>query len=235
MSDEGKEIALTEKESVGHTLVDKGLAIMRQRYGTGAGDGETPRIYHNTLHVSDVLRAAELISDLAIKKGRMLPGEEGLAKIAVAYHDTEQQRGSGIDEEVSAQEAAAAMAAEKVFSREEIEKVILMILATRIFFDKKGVMRQRITGNYLSKMMADADLSTLGASPELCWDRAIRLLKEFKRTESLSEDDIQVFAAEQAIFIQDHPFHTEEARLLFPNARENIRFCLKKANGGLAV
>lgn len=235
MSDEGKEISAEEKEQAGLKLVERGLTIMRQKYGTGVGDGETPLAYHNVTHAKDVLGAVNLISVLAIKNGKMLPEEEILAKIAAGWHDTEQRQGSGIDEEVSVQEAAAAMAAEKVFLDEEIGKVRSMILATRVFFGKERVMKQRTTESYLSKMMADADLSTLGASPELCWDRAIRLLKEFKRTESLSEDDIQVFAVEQAIFIQDHPFHTEEARSLFPNAGENIRFCLKKANGGLAV
>jgi len=214
----------------GLSLVDRGLAIMRKKYGTGVGDGETPLAYHNAVHVEDVLWAVKLMCNLAIKKGKMSPEEKILALIAAAYHDVEQRQSLGTNEEISAQEAAEAMAAEEVFSAEEIEKVRSMILATRVFFDQEGVMRQMITDDYLSQMMADADLSTLGASAELCWDRAIRILKELRNAERLSEDDIREFAAEQALFIESHPFHTPEARLLFPNARKNIQFCLEKSN-----
>lgn len=236
MSDEGKEISVKEKEFAGLSLVDKGLAVMRKRYGTGVGDGETSLAYHNEdVHIKDVLRAVGLMSDLAIKKGKMLPEEKILALIAGAYHDVEQQQGSGTNEEASAQEAAKAMAAAEVFSAEEIGKVRSMILVTRVFFDQEGIMKQMITDDYLSKVMADADLWTLGASTELFWDRTIRILKEFKNTERLSKDDVQEFAAEQVLFIQSHPFHTEEARLLFPNARKNIEFCLEKSNVVLAV
>jgi len=230
MSDEGKEISVEEKDLAGLSLVDRGLAIMREKYGTGVGDGETPLPYHNAVHVEDVLWAVRLMCDLAIKKGKMSPEEKILALIAAAYHDVEQRQSSWVNEEMSAQEAAAAMAAEKVFSAEEIEKVRSMILATKVFFDQEGVMRQMITDDYLSQMMADADLSTLGASADLCWNRTIRILKELKNAVSLSEDDIREFAAEQALFIQSHPFHTPEARLLFPNAGKNIEFCWKKSN-----
>lgn len=235
MSDEGKEISVGKKELAGLSLVDRGLAEMRKKYGTGVGDGETPLASHNGIHTADVLRAVELISDLAIKKGKMSPVERVLAKIAAVYHDIEQRQGSGTNEEASAQEAVEAMVAAEVFSDEEIGKVRSMILATRVFFDQEGVMKQMITEDYLSKVMADADLWTLGAPSEVFWDRTVRLLKEFKRAKTLSGDDIQEFAAEQALFIQSHPFHTEEARLLFPNAGNNIKFCLEKSKVVLAI
>jgi len=214
-----------------HQLVDEGLAIMRRRYGTGVGDGKTPLAYHNAVHTEDVFKAVEQISQLAVRGGKISTDQAMLVLVAAACHDIEQSLGRDENERVSAEETAKMMVAKNVFTEREINEVKKLILATRIYFDEKRVMGQRVVlDDYLTLIIADADLSTIGAPGELYWDRTLRLLREIKKVDSLSETEIREFAKGQVAFIRDHQFYTEEARFVFSNREENMKYAVSLWN-----
>lgn len=81
-----------------------------------------------------------------------------------------------------------------------------------------------VPDDYLTLIITDADLSTVGAPVELYWDRTLRLLREIKKEDSLSGADIREFAKGQVAFVRDHQFYTEEARHAFPNREENMKY-----------
>jgi len=210
-----------KREKGTEKLINYALSEIEKKYGTGEGDGQSPRRYHNKKHTQDVIDASVKIAQLALKKGKIKPSDIPLIQIAASFHDIEQDLGSGLNEQESARKAEEQMRKEG-FSDEEIEKVREMIMATRVSYDE-GTMRQFATECYLTQIITDADLSSLGKPYALYWDRARRLLEETKGTNNPSEEDITVFMQGQIAFLQNHRFYTEEARVLFPHKKDNIR------------
>lgn len=203
-------------------LINYALFEIEKKYGTGEGDGQSPRRYHNKVHAQNVIDAAGKIAQLAVKKGKIKNTDTPLIKIAPAFHDIEQDLGSGLNEEESARKAEEQMRKTGFYSDEEIRKVREMIMATRVHYDEGG-MSQFATENYMTQIIADADLSNLGNPYELYWDRARRLLEEVKNTRKPSGEDIKSFMRGQISFLQSHRFYTEEARALFPYKKDNIK------------
>lgn len=179
--------------------------------------------YHNLVHTKNVVSSARKIAERAIENGTIEDNAGVLAEIAAAFHDVEQRRGSGVNEEESVRLAQNEMTKENVFSSRDAEKVKNMILATIVSF-AGGNMKQSATDDYLTKILADADLSSLGQPPEVYWASAQSLLKEIKNTDAPTLKDQLDWARGQIIFLSNHEFYTDEAKELFPHKEENIEF-----------
>lgn len=217
---------LERKEKI-EQLIEFALSEVKRKYGTGEGDGENPKYYHNYVHGADAVNAAKKIARLAFENGKISEEDVDLGAIAAAFHDIEQELGSGLNEEASAKIAEEKMREASIFSQEIIEKVKEMILATKVYFED-GVMRQSASEDFFTKIMADADLSALGDAPEIYWDRAVRLLKEIKNSDHLTKEDLADFAKSQGKFLSDRAYYTEEAAQAFPHLKDNIEYSRKK-------
>lgn len=216
-----------EKEIITEELVNFALSEVERKYGTGKGDGLTPLDYHNLPHSQDSHQAGEKIAKLAARNGKISPDDVGLVKIAAASHDIEQGLNGEGKEEESARIIEVKMREKSVYTEEDIEKVKKMILATATHVEN-GAMKQSATDDYLTQIMADADLAYLGGDSETYYQRAESLLKEIKRTDNPTSEDKLAFMKSQPAFLAKHSFYTEEARQLFPNKQVNIAFVQAK-------
>lgn len=211
------------KKEIAQTLVNYALLEVERKHGKGQGDGENPKSYHNRVHAQDVLDASRQITKRSLTAGKVETSDIPLVEIAAAFHDIEQDMDGGLNETESARLAEIEMRKNGIFNEEDIQKVRRMILATIIHFDD-GIMKQSATEEFLTQVIADADLSHLGREPNIYWSRAMGLLKEIKGTNDLSKEDTITFAEGQPTFLTNHQFYTEEARRLFAHKQENITF-----------
>jgi len=212
-----------EKRKAALEVINGAFALVEKKYGTGIGDGESPKFYHNLNHTKSAVEAVRKIAELAFENGNLVASEVVLAEIAAAGHDIEQDLGSGENEKESARETAIDMESTHEFAIPEVEKVERMISATKVSFEG-GVMKQSATEEYLTQIIADADLSALGQPPEKYWAAAQALLKEMKNTETPSLEDELAWARGQVPFLSNHQFYTDEAKKLFPHKEANIAF-----------
>jgi len=188
------------------------LQKIEEKYGTGKGDGITPKAYHNRRHTEAVIKAAKKIARLAWKNNKIYKKDIGLIEVAAAFHDIVQDLGSGTNEEKSAKEAEKWMRNFGGFTDREIDEVREMILATRT--EKVGGrLIQSATNNYLSQILADADLAHFGSKSEvyLVWLR--KFMKEQKK---------EMLPGSQKEILKKHQYYTEEAKLLYPYTKKNI-------------
>lgn len=216
-----EELTVHEREAEAVLLVEGAFEEMRRKYGFG---GEDPKPYHNDEHARDVTEAGIQIADMALKAGRIEADGRALVPLSTSCHDIEQNLGSGYNEIACAEYAEERMKAAGIYSAEDIAKVKKMIRATEVYF-VDGVLRQCVdTSDYLSKIMADADLASSGKSPAIYWDRALRLLREQSGLAEVPAETVAHFAVAQQTFLRGHFFFTEEAAALFPHKQENIEF-----------
>lgn len=218
-----EETGTQERRKAALEVIEGALALVEKKYGTGIGDGENPKFYHNLEHTKNAVDAARMIAELAYENGNIIASEVVLTEMAAAGHDLEQDLGSGDNEKESARETALSMEATHEFSIPDVEKVEKMIIATKVSFEG-GAMKQGATEDYLTQIIADADLSALGQPPQKYWDTARALLKEMKNTDTPSLEDQLAWARGQISFLSNHQFYTEEARTLFPHKEANIAF-----------
>jgi len=191
------------------------------RYGSGSGNCLP---YHNELHFYDVCSAAGQIADRVIVQGRKLgPAEKQLIQLGAACHDVVQGLGSGPSEAASADFGCEAMAKQGCFSSIEIDTVRMLVLSTQVSMDN-GIIRQYTEDNYLSQIVADADLASLGRETLDYWDRATALHREFCPDVELLGNNLANFAIGQLVVLNNHSFYTPEAAELFPYKSENIAF-----------
>ena len=216
-----------ERKKAVDKLVEYALAEVERKYGTGKGDGERPKAYHNLIHTGDVLNAAKLIFARALERGLVTEDDLNLVEIAAGYHDIDQDQERNDREEKSAQIAEVEMRKTRLFSEEDIEKVRTMIRGTKIYFEGE-MMKQSATEDVLSRIISDADLSTLGQEFEIFWERSRNLLREMKGKDDISHEEEQAFVEEQINFLRHHDFYTDEANELFNRKAENIKLLLEK-------
>lgn len=217
----------SERRTATKELVSFALSEVERKYGKSQGDGLTPLKYHNLVHSQDVFWAGQQLADLAVKNGKISQDDVDLVEIAGASHDIEQSLGGGANELESARIIEEKMRKTQVFTEDDIGKVRKMILATTVYF-KDGVMKQSATDDYLTQIVADADLAHLGRESEIYWDRAESLLKEMKKTDNPSPEDKLAFIKSQPNFLKNHKFYTQEAKTLFPHKQTNIAFVQTK-------
>lgn len=208
-------------ERVVNSLINFALVEVQRRYGAAGVEGETTKLYHNLEYTIEVVKAAELIAELALRDGRIEDGDIPIIKIAAGFHDIEQNLGAGVNEEVSAAMAAERMKESGVFGSEEVHRVVSMIRATKTSWSEEGMM-QSVTGDYLTQIIADADLSSLGRV-EGYKERALRLMCEISGSSNPSDEQKARFVDSQRLLLSTHEFYTEEARKLFPHQKENLK------------
>jgi len=212
---------ISEERKIVDGIVGAALSKVEEKYGTGKGDGILPKKYHNRPHSEEVLDAARKIAERFLKEGKISEKDIPLVEIAASFHDIEQDLGAGQNEIESARLAEEAMREAGIFSEEDIVKVRDMILVTIVSFEG-GVMRQSAVEEYLTRIIADADLSSLGKSFEQYWERALALLQEIQGTDIPSKEAETAFTERQVGLLTNHRFYTEEAEVLFPNQKENL-------------
>lgn len=211
-----------ERQIAAEDLVRFALTEVGRKYGKGQGDGVIPLAYHNYNHSFDVVSAGEAIAISAANNGKISNDDIVLVKIAASFHDIEQELGGGLNEEASAKIAEERMKNGGVFNEEDIVKVRRMIMATVVHFEQG--LKQSATDDYLTQIIADADLASLGQEPEVYWRKAESLLREFKKTNFPSRDDLREFLETQGGFLENHNFYTPEAKQLFSYKEDNIEF-----------
>lgn len=215
--------AMENRKTAAREVVAFALREVAQKYGAEDTRVEGHKFYHNLEHAKNVLDSAKKLAERAIENGNIAGADDVLIEISAVFHDIEQGLGSSANEEESTRRALEEMSKTKVFSPQDAEKVRKMILSTKVSFEG-GVMKQSATDDYLTKIIADADLSSLGQAPEIYWKSAQSLLNEIKNTDSPSLEDQLAWAEGQIAFLSNHEFYTNEAKELFPHKEENIEF-----------
>jgi predicted metal-dependent HD superfamily phosphohydrolase len=190
-------------------------------------NGISPHAYHNGRHSLDVEQAAVAIGIRAVANGKITHKSTTLLEIAPPFHDIEQGLGSGANEIESADIAVEQMEDTGAFEVWEIEAVNQMILSTITTF-VDGVMKQSADAEglddemvYLCRIMADADLATLGAPWETYWNRVEGLQLELLGEDPTAEAR-RTFLEGQLRLLQNHVFFTDEARELYPYQADHI-------------
>lgn len=209
------------REQAVKLLVRKGLSLVDLRYGNY---GSAPKAYHNVAHTISVIDATEEICDLAIDRGKIKAGFKDHLAVAAAFHDVVQDHGQE-NEVLSAEEAAKEMLEIGHFNEIDIRTVQNAITATQLVKDNGNVVQMAVEG-YLTRIVADADLASLGGNSETYLTNLFNLYEELSQTAEVGS--IYKFIREQALnFNANHSFLTEEANVLFPCKQVNINFALE--------
>jgi uncharacterized protein len=153
--------------------------------------------YHNAWHTEhDVLPAARHLGQLA----GLAPSDQGLLEVSAAYHDIGHIHISYGHEAISIKIMAEVLP-RFGFSSRDIERIALLIMATR--------MPQSPT-NELEQLLADADLDGLGRTDFL--DTSKALWKE-RASLGVSHSWAQWLDVQHR-FLQSHRYFTDVARTL---------------------
>lgn len=161
--------------------------------------------YHNTQHTSSVLR------DLKVMMAyyELNRQERRLLKTAALFHDL-----AFIKSHINHEEESAKIAEKELpqygFTKEEVEAIKGMIMATRIPQSPK---------NFLEELLCDADLFYLGG--DNYFEIAAGLKKEWENVNLISGE--RAWLATQLKFLKNHNYHTSYAQLfLAPGKRKVI-------------
>lgn len=140
------------------------LANVNRRYGSNSGPGLNWLLYHNESHSRHVRDTARSLAQELASSGLVDPEDVDLVEIAGAFHDHEQDLGSGPNERASADAAVAAMRGHpEFFTPRDIQRVESMILATTVNIENGSLKQAASKADLLQACLADADLSTLAA------------------------------------------------------------------------
>lgn len=217
----------TEKEASIQKLVIEGIAEIDKKYGS---DGSHYLPYHNTEHAHDVMKAAVAIGKKAFLAGKITSDDVGLLELAACYHDVEHGLSGNKNEYASIDTLVKKMQAHRIFTKQDIAKVTAMIAATIVQPSKAGIV-QSATNNYLTQILADADLSAFGKLFDVFWDRSNKYLHERlgKKFDTLSTVEKVAFIADQIKTLQNHTYYTHEAENIYCHKRENCEELAKMA------
>jgi predicted metal-dependent HD superfamily phosphohydrolase len=208
-------------EMITHTLADQAFKVIEAKYGP---NGQNPKSYHNVEHSrDDVVGSLNALADLAIARGRISSRDKALLIIGGAFHDIEQDLGSGLNEAASTRVAHAAMRTVDIFTPLDEAIVEQVIMSTVVRFENGIMLQSAPKGNLLAELMADADLSPLGRDAQTYWDRSARVFTELSGHESTTENQV-AFLENQIRLLQNHRFYTPEANELFPHQEENLEY-----------
>jgi uncharacterized protein len=153
--------------------------------------------YHNAWHTEcDVLPAAVQLARLS----DLPEADLQLLRVAAAYHDIGFIT-THLEHERRSAELAAQVLPRYGFTAEELERIVGMIMATRL------PQRPR---NLAEQIMADADLDVLGRADFLARHRALR--QELAALGQPMTD--QQWLAAQSRFLQQHSYFTPAAQSL---------------------
>jgi predicted metal-dependent HD superfamily phosphohydrolase len=208
-------------ESVGWVISSYAIDDITLRYGK---HGKNPKAHNNEAHTEQVLDSAARLAELAIANGNLDERDKALIIIAAAYHAYEQELGKGFNESASAKAAQASMRETGIFSPPEIISVGGMIMATQLRVDD-GKLHQAVPPNhYGAKIVADADLSSVGMRRDIFWDNSVAVFNEF-RPQGVEQCIGQLsFMDSHVCMLRSHTFHTVEAQSIFTGKDANLEF-----------
>jgi predicted metal-dependent HD superfamily phosphohydrolase len=209
------------RERAVKALIARGVETVIKRYGPGSPD---PMPYHGPEHTLMVITSAGRLADAALAAGKITREQHDLLMIAAAFHDVVQDQGAD-NELLSAELAARYMNMLGLFSEQEIDEVQIIISATRVksVADSK-IVQSAIENDYLTMLMADADLSSFGLPKYQYWDSARRFFDETHPGAELEGQALQTFIKDQLQIVGNHRYYTDEARHLFHCQPENLEF-----------
>lgn len=177
--------------------------------------GETPKAYHNATHAINVARVAARIAILMGKP-------EGFVNdvvVAGMFHDDIQSHGHGEDERKSAENAIKALRGYSYFTGKHKQRIYDAIMATNIDLDTFEQQAECEAG----RVVADADLSGIGAEPRLHRLFSDKLFREFHPGAETSGETMYKFLGTSIVMLESHDFYTEAATLLLPNREVNLQ------------
>lgn len=197
-------------------LIEQGLEHIRESYGPRSA---YPQAYHNAEHAEDVMNATKLIAAEAAIQDKIPTNYVDLLVLAACYHDAVHKHpaNDGQDETASAQMIADKMHATGAFAEEHIAIVGTAIMATRWRIDSNTI-RQAVSDDYTTLILADADLASVGRPFDTFWDRSLKLKQEQGNTQSDPD-----YIAAQLTFLRNYRFLTPEAEEHFPHRAANIQ------------
>jgi|GEM_PF-3987407 len=210
------------RERAVRALISRGLNTVNRCYGP---DSPNPKPYHGPEHTLMVVTSAGLLADAAVAAGKITHDQHDALMIAAAYHDAVHEDDQD-SEELSAELAVRHMnLVLGILSQTDINQVKRAIAATRV----KAVANHRIEqsaspDDYLTMLMADADLSSFGLPKAQYWDTARRFFAETNPGIELAGQALQAFIRHQIKRITHHKYMTEEGRHLFHCQQENVEF-----------
>ncbi|MCX6792839.1 MAG: hypothetical protein NTY12_02340 [Candidatus Falkowbacteria bacterium] len=225
--------------------------LILQKYGmNNYGSGEYPLEFHNFDHSVTVSAAADLIYMEALKRGKLHKYDLIYLRLACNGHDIEQNaknengratwaskeilKRHDIEESLVSNELISAlltremMMAKKAFSEHEICLVENLILATRPYFEDGKFCQTAKNGTYLEKVIADADLAHLGFCTRSFEASFKRYIDESYKNKPKPKS--WILFNEEADFLEDHEYLTDEAKEIFNNKQANLEFCRNKIN-----
>ncbi|HCQ31751.1 TPA: hypothetical protein DIU27_05260 [Candidatus Collierbacteria bacterium] len=203
-------------------VLGQGLREVERRNGKVSG-----RFYHGFKHSSMVVEA---VLTLALRAGLSIE-TRNLVVIAAAWHDVEQSLGSGKNEEESGRQASEFMG-KNGYSEMEM-RVVQSLISGTVCTWTDGVMHQQAENmDYVAKLLADADLCSLGASHEDFAEMSLRLMAELakKPISTLTREELLGGWKNQVRFMTGRKFLTAEANVLMGKQfLENLEYAKKMA------
>ncbi len=208
-------------------LVQKGIDT------TAALNDPTIRYYHNGPHAQMVHDYYVLIAQLALKNKQITFDDFQVGRGAASYHDVVQGKGGGTNERLSADELQEAMLWYEIFNAWHIFTGRQSVIGTTVFFDAQGVMHQQAENIdlYTAKLVADADLGSLGASKNVYIQTAKAIIMEMAGHTDLTQEEWRAGWSKQVKLLTGRKFLTAEANQLWgANLQRNLKVSIQKAS-----
>lgn len=206
------------------------IAIARQRVSTEYDTGLNFRAYHNSNHTTQVVEAAHLLSELALKNKHISMREARLCVLAAAFHDVVHNGDSDPNnEKLSAEFVATLMRSVKAFTRQDIKQVEHMILATKCTQKYPKLIQSPPPHDYTAMLICDADTAMFGKPYDEFKQSYIAYFHEINGMDA-GESQLHKFLEVERTLVSNHSFWTSEAKILFPHAEENYRHLVHDTN-----
>lgn len=209
------------KEQLAREIIEEVLSEVVSRYGTGIGDGERPLDYHNGPHTDSVRKEVKILAGDALTLGKIEKDQILLLDLGASGHDLIEDFDRGINERKSADRMRQIMTEAGVFSGEEISTVDKVIMGTVTFF-VDDVMYQSAGEDYLSQLLADADLANLGKETEIYFESSERYMRELNGNQIPDIEKQIKFWESNLTLLTHHKYYTDEAKNRYPNQQANL-------------
>lgn len=181
------------------------------------------RAYHNSTHTTQVIEAAHLLSEMAVKNNKVSLREARLCVLAAAFHDVIHNGDSAPDnEEQSADFAETLMKSSQEFTHQDIKHVRHMVLATKCTQKYPKLIQSPLPHDYAAKLLCDADKASFGKPYEEFYKSAMCYFHEI-HGDATSDVELHKFLEVECTLLSNHSFWTNEAGIAFPHTKDNCK------------